>query len=55
MPARNQHTQAVRIRQAVPVTFPMDLLVRTPKNLAWRLAEGESFHTEIMTGGKVLC
>ena len=32
----------------------MDLIVRTPHNLAWRLAEGESFHTEIVTKGKVL-
>jgi predicted nucleotidyltransferase len=54
MPARNQHDQAVKIRLALPAPFPMDLLVRTPKNLQWRLEEGESFHTEIMTKGKVL-
>jgi predicted nucleotidyltransferase len=54
MPARSQHTQAVRIRWEVPAPFPMDLIVRTPKNLAWRLEEGESFHTEIVTKGKVL-
>ena len=54
MPARHQHTQAARIRWAIPAPFPMDLLVRTPKNLQWRLEEGESFHTEIVTKGKVL-
>lgn len=54
MPARSQHTQAVRIRWAVPAPFPMDLIVRTPKDLQWRLEEGESFHTEIVTKGKVL-
>src|SRR5438132_10970520 len=54
MPARQQHTQAARIRWAVPAPFPMDLIVRTPKNLQWRLEEGESFHTEIVTKGKVL-
>jgi predicted nucleotidyltransferase len=54
MPARNQHTQAVRIRWAIPAPFPMNLIVRTPENLAWRLEEGESFHTEIVTKGKVL-
>jgi uncharacterized protein len=54
MPARHQHTQAVRIRWAIPAPFPMDLIVRTPKNLQWRLEEGESFHTEIVTKGKVL-
>jgi predicted nucleotidyltransferase len=54
MPTRSQHTQAARIRWAVPAPFPMDLIVRTPQNLRWRLEEGESFHTEIMTKGKVL-
>jgi predicted nucleotidyltransferase len=54
MPARNQIDQAIRIRREVPAPFPMDLIVRTPANLGWRLAEGESFHTEIVTKGKVL-
>jgi uncharacterized protein len=54
MPARNQHAQAVKIRWEIQVPFPMDLLVRSPKNLQWRLDERESFHTEIVTRGKVL-
>ena len=54
MPARQQHTQAARIRWEVPAPFPMDLIVRRPENLRWRLEEGESFHTEIVTRGKVL-
>lgn len=54
MQARNQHDQAVRIRWKVPAPFPMDLIIRTPSNLSWRLTEGESFHTEIVTKGKVL-
>jgi predicted nucleotidyltransferase len=54
MPARNQHDQAVRIRMAVMAPFPMDLIVRTPRNMKWRLADGDTFHTEIMTNGKVL-
>ena len=54
MPARNQHDQAVRIRWEVPAPFPMDLLVRTPKNMEWRLREGDSFLREIMSRGKVL-
>src|SRR3954468_12788247 len=48
MATKNQHDQAARIRGAVDAPFPMDLIVRTPQSLAWRLAEGESFHTEIM-------
>lgn len=54
MPARNQHDQAVKIRWELPAPFPMDLLVRTPKNMKWRLEEGDSFLTEIMSKGKVL-
>jgi predicted nucleotidyltransferase len=54
MPTRNQHDQAVKIRLAVPAPFPMDLIVRTPNEVRWRLKEGESFLTEIMTRGKVL-
>jgi predicted nucleotidyltransferase len=54
MPARNQIDQAVRIRCEVPARFPKDLIVRTPANMKWRLAEGDLFHTEIVTKGKVL-
>lgn len=54
MPARNPIDQAVRIRMAVPAPFPMDLLVRTPKKLARRLKEGDSFLREVMSRGKVL-
>ena len=54
MPARNQIDQAVRIDCAIDPPFPLDLIVRTPKNLKWRLEEGESFHTEIVSKGKVL-
>jgi predicted nucleotidyltransferase len=54
MPARNELDQAVRIRLAVDNQFPLDLIVRTPKNMAWRLEEGDSFLGEVMTGGKVL-
>ena len=54
MPCRNQLDQAFKIRLAVSAPFPMDLIVRKPTNLEWRLKEGESFHTEIMTKGKVL-
>ena len=54
MPARNELDQAVRIRLAVDYQFPLDLIVRTPKNLAWRLAEGDSFLHEVLTRGKVL-
>jgi uncharacterized protein len=54
MPAYNQHTQAVRIRWRLTAPFPVDLIVRTPKELKWRLEAKESFLTEIMSQGKVL-
>src|ERR1700732_5205643 len=45
MPARNQLDQAFKIRLQIPAPCSMDLIVRTPKNMKWRLAEGESFLT----------
>ena len=54
MPARNQLDQAFKIRLEVPAPFPMDLIVRTPKNMKWRLEEGDSFLGEIVAKGKVL-
>jgi predicted nucleotidyltransferase len=54
MPTPNQHSQAVRIHWRLAAPFPLDLLVRTPKEMKWRLEEGESFTTTIVTKGKVL-
>src|SRR6266852_4621224 len=54
MPAYNQHTQAVRILWRLAAPFPLDLIVRTPKEMNWRLAEGESFLTTIVSKGKLL-
>jgi predicted nucleotidyltransferase len=54
MPCRNQLDQSVRISLAIDPPFPLDIIVRTPHNMQWRLAEGESFLTEITTKGKVL-
>ena len=54
MPARNQIDQAVRIDQAIDAPFPLDLIVRTPKNLSRRLKEGDWFLREIVAKGKLL-
>jgi len=54
MPARNQIDQAVRIELACEPCFPLDIIVRTPENLRWRLQEGDSFLREIVSRGKVL-
>jgi predicted nucleotidyltransferase len=54
MPARNEIAQAVRIDRVTDPTFPLDLIVCTPKNIAWRLEEGDSFLREVMSKGKIL-
>ena len=54
MPARNQIDQAIRIDRELDPPFPLDLIVRTPKTLSWRLREGDSFLQEIVAKGKVL-
>jgi predicted nucleotidyltransferase len=54
MPARNHHSAAYKIRLAFTAPFPMDLLVRTPEEMKWRLEDGDLFHTEIVSKGKVL-
>jgi predicted nucleotidyltransferase len=53
MPTRDQHAQAVRILWRLASPFPLDLVVRSPKEMKWRLQEGESFTTTIVTMGKV--
>ena len=54
MPARNQIDKAIRIDREIDPPFPLDLIVRTPRTLAWRLKEGDSFLREIVARGKVL-
>ncbi|HEX3147573.1 MAG TPA: nucleotidyltransferase domain-containing protein [Gemmataceae bacterium] len=54
MPCRNRIGQAVNIRWDFPVPFSMDLIVRTPRQLADRIKYGDSFMSEIVTQGKVL-
>src|SRR6266516_1633308 len=54
MPARNQLDQAVKIELACDPPFPLDIIVRTPHNMKWRLLEGDSFLSEITAKGKVL-
>src|SRR5437660_57424 len=41
--ARNEIDQAIRIHRVADPEFPLDLIVCTPKNVAWRLKEGDSF------------
>ena len=54
MPARSQLHMAFKIHWAIQPPFPLDIIVRKPSEMKWRLAEGESFLTEMVTRGKVL-
>jgi predicted nucleotidyltransferase len=52
--AANEINQAIRITLAFDREFPLDLIVRTPERLHRRLAEGDSFLSDIMTRGIVV-
>ena len=54
MPCRSRIHQAVDIRWNLPVPFSMDLIVRTPRQVATHLKDGDSFMTEVVSRGKVL-
>jgi predicted nucleotidyltransferase len=54
MATRNEIDQSIRIWQAIDAPFPLDLIVRTPRNLQWRLKEGDWFLREVIGKGKVL-
>jgi predicted nucleotidyltransferase len=54
MPARNQLDMSVRISLTIDPPFPLDIIVRTPHSMNWRLAEGESLLSEVVSKGKIL-
>ena len=45
---------SLRIRKAMPASFPMDIIVRTPNFISRRIAWGDPFMREIFAKGKVL-
>src|SRR5580693_6458876 len=51
VPTRNQLDQAAKISLAIDPPFPLDVIVRTPHAMRWRLAEGDSFLREVMSKG----
>jgi predicted nucleotidyltransferase len=54
MPCVNELDQACRISIVTDPPFPLDVIVCTPKRLAWRLKEGDWFLREVVSRGKVL-
>lgn len=54
MRARNEIDQSLRIEETIDPPFSLDAIVRTPRNLQWRLREGDWFLREVMGRGEVL-
>jgi predicted nucleotidyltransferase len=54
MPARNEIDQSVRIEEYLDSPFNLDIIVRTPRNMHWRLEEGDWFLREAVGQGKIL-
>ena len=54
MTCRNQLDQAAQISLDIDPPFALDIIVRKPNEMKWRVDERESFTTEITTRGKVL-
>src|SRR5262245_64310421 len=54
MPASNEITQAIRIKQAFERPFALDLIVKTPSKMARGLRDEDWFLREIVEKGKLL-
>jgi predicted nucleotidyltransferase len=46
--------KAIAIDSAIPASFPLDLIVRDPEDIAWRLEEGDCFLHDVFSKGRVL-
>ena len=46
--------QTMRMRAELGLVTPLDLLVRTPKEVIWRLEDGDMFMLNIFCRGKVM-
>ena len=54
IPESETRRQAAEIRRRIPDRFPMDLLVRSPEEIAYRLSYNDWFLREITEKGEVL-
>ncbi|MGO8698349.1 MAG: nucleotidyltransferase domain-containing protein [Limisphaerales bacterium] len=46
--------QAAAIRRRVPAAFPMDVIVRSPQQIARRLAQGDGFIASVLRHGQTM-
>jgi hypothetical protein len=51
---RRDVRQAAAIRERVRASFPMDVIVRSPQQVARRLARGDGFITDILRYGQLM-
>ncbi len=51
---KNRERPSLEIRRRISAGFPVDIVVREPKDIAHRLDTGDSFITEVMTRGRIL-
>src|SRR6516225_5068870 len=54
IPEESARPQAVAIRQRIPRRFRMDLIVRPPREIAYRLAHNDYFLREVLERGELL-
>ncbi len=46
--------QAAEISGSIDHKFPIDIIVKRPEEIEWRIFEGDCFYKEILEKGKVL-
>ena len=51
---RREVRQAATIRERVQASFPMDVIVRSPQQVARRLARGDGFIADILRHGRLM-
>ena len=51
---RRDVRQAAAIRDRIPAPFPMDLIVRSPEQIARRLAQGDGFVADVLRHGRLM-
>jgi predicted nucleotidyltransferase len=56
MPNAKRHGRrpSLAIRRKIPAGFPVDILVKEPRDIAKRLREGDSLLEEIVSRGRVM-
>lgn len=54
VPTEETRRKGLDIYLSLPSRFPIDLLVRTPSELAWRMANNDCFIRDILQKGRVM-